>query len=179
MITKNFVIEQTNKLDLCKSELDKSFMQIALACAEYGATLGEVPVGAVLVYQGNIIATGYNQPILTKNATAHAEMVAIWHACQRFNNYRLPHGCELFVTLEPCTMCLGAIIHARVSRLVFATAEPRAGMLISQQNFTQKTFYNHDLQVEHGLLADNSRKLLQDFFRQKRQSQKAHKLKVK
>ncbi|WP_051012758.1 nucleoside deaminase [Moraxella macacae] len=147
-------------------------MQIALACAKYGAKLGEVPVGAVLVYQNNIIATGYNQPILSKNATSHAEMVAIWHACQHFNNYRLPQGCELFVTLEPCTMCLGAMIHARVSRLVFATAEPRAGMLISQQNFATKNFYNHTLQVEHGLLANNSRELLQDFFRQKRLTQK-------
>lgn len=157
------------------SPLDTSFMQIALACAEYGGRQGEVPVGAVLVYQNRIIATGFNQPILTHDATAHAEMVAIRHACQVFQNYRLPTGCELFVTLEPCTMCLGAIIHARVSRLVFATTEPKAGMIISQQNFSEKSFYNHFLQVEHGLLADNSREVLQTFFRERRKAQKNHK----
>lgn len=157
------------------SPLDISFMQIALACAEYGGRQGEVPVGAVLVYQNRIIATGFNQPILTHDATAHAEMVAIRHACQFFQNYRLPVGCELFVTLEPCTMCLGAIIHARVSRLVFATTEPKAGMIISQQNFSEKKFYNHFLQVEYGLLADNSREILQTFFRERRKAQKNHK----
>lgn len=147
-------------------------MQVALACASYGASLGEVPVGAVLVYQERIVATGFNQPIARQDATAHAEMIAIRRACQIFANYRLPKGCQLFVTLEPCTMCLGAMIHARLSRLVFATPEPRAGMLISQQNFLQQNFYNHQLQVEHGLLQDDSRQLLQDFFRQRRKSKR-------
>lgn len=145
-------------------------MQIALACAEYGANLGEVPVGAVVVYQGQVIATGFNQPILSQDATAHAEMVAIRRACQVFDNYRLPQGCELFVTLEPCTMCLGAIIHARVSKLIFAAAEPRAGMIVSQQNLAEKTFYNHHLQVEQGLLAAQSSQLLKQFFHKRRQN---------
>lgn len=150
------------------SALDESFMQIAIACAEYGAGQGEVPVGAVLVQDNRIIATGYNQPIVTHDATAHAEIVTIRKACQMLNNYRLPFGCTLYVTLEPCTMCLGALIHARVSRLVFATPEPRAGMIVSQQNFSEKTFYNHAMQVEQGLLAGQSQILLKDFFRQRR-----------
>lgn len=151
------------------SALEYSFMQIALACAEYGAEQGEVPVGAVLVYQNQIIATGFNQPILSHDATAHAEIVAIRKACHHLNNYRLPSGCTLYVTLEPCTMCLGALIHARMSRLVFATPEPRAGMLISQQHFHAQSFYNHQLQVEHGLLAEESSQLLKQFFRKRRQ----------
>lgn len=150
------------------SKLDESFMQIALACADYGAGQGEVPVGAILVYDKQIIATGYNQPILAHDATAHAEIVTIRKACQHLNNYRLPIGCTLYVTLEPCTMCLGALIHARLSRLVFATPEPRAGMIVSQQNFSEKTFYNHTMQVEQGLLAQQSQTLLQNFFRERR-----------
>lgn len=154
------------------ADLSQSFMQIALACAEYGARLGEVPVGAVLVYQNRIIATGFNQPILSNDATAHAEIVAIRHACRYFDNYRLPVGCELYVTLEPCTMCLGALMHARVSKLIFATTEPRAGMIVSQQNVLEKSFYNHYLQIEQGLLADESQQLLKNFFRQRRALQK-------
>ncbi len=152
--------------------LQHSYMQIALACAEYGASKGEVPVGAVVVYQNRIVATGFNQPIVAQDATAHAEIVAIRRACQVAKNYRLPKGCELYVTLEPCTMCLGAIIHARVSKLIFAATEPRAGMIVSQQNLAQHSFYNHHLHIEHGLMADDSRQLLQQFFRHRRQSKK-------
>ena len=157
------------------SERDYAFMQAALAVAREGGEQGEVPVGAVVVYQGAIIATGYNQPILSHDATAHAEIVAIREACQYFDNYRLPPNCELFVTLEPCTMCLGAIIHARVSRVVFATTEPKAGMMVSRQNFSQLDFYNHFLTVQQGLMAEDSRQLLQDFFRQRRAQKKAGK----
>ena len=157
------------------SERDYAFMQAALAVAREGGEKGEVPVGAVIVYQGAIIATGYNQPILSHDATAHAEIVAIREACQYFDNYRLPPNCELFVTLEPCTMCLGAIIHARVSRVVFATTEPKAGMMVSRQNFSQLDFYNHFLTVQQGLMAEDSRQLLQDFFRQRRAQKKAGK----
>ena len=157
------------------SERDYAFMQAALAVAREGGEQGEVPVGAVIVYQGAIIATGYNQPILSHDATAHAEIVAIREACQYFDNYRLPPNCELFVTLEPCTMCLGAIIHARVSRVVFATTEPKAGMMVSRQNFSQLDYYNHFLTVQQGLMAEDSRQLLQDFFRQRRAQKKAGK----
>lgn len=147
-------------------------MQAALDVADKGGRQGEVPVGAVIVYQDTIIASGYNQPILSHDATAHAEIVAIRNACQYFDNYRLPADCELFVTLEPCTMCLGAIIHARVSRLVFAATEPKAGMIVSQQDFSQATFYNHVLAVEHGLMAEQSRAMLQDFFRRRREQKR-------
>ena len=157
------------------SERDYAFMQAALAVAREGGEKGEVPVGAVVVYLDTIIATGYNQPILSHDATAHAEIVAIREACQYFDNYRLPPNCELFVTLEPCTMCLGAIIHARVSRVVFATTEPKAGMMVSRQNFSQLDFYNHFLTVQQGLMAEDSRQLLQDFFRQRRAQKKAGK----
>lgn len=153
-------------------ERDYALMQAALQVAHEGGRQGEVPVGAVIVYQDRIIARGYNQPILSRDATAHAEIVAIRQACQYFNNYRLPPDCELFVTLEPCTMCLGAIIHARVSRLVFAATEPKAGMIVSQQDFSQVTFYNHFLTVEQGLMAEQSRTLLQDFFRERREQKR-------
>lgn len=158
--------------DTAFSDIDTSYMQIALACADYGGRQGEVPVGAVMVYQGKMIATGYNQPINQQDATAHAEIMAIRAACQYFNNYRLPLGCELFVTLEPCTMCLGAIIHARVSRLIFAATEPKAGMIVSQQQFSEQHFYNHHLAVQSGLLAEESRTLLQSFFKARRQAKK-------
>lgn len=154
------------------SDLDTSFMRIALACAAYGGSLGEVPVGAVLVHNNRILATGFNQPILRHDATAHAEVVAIRQACARLNNYRLPPACTLYVTLEPCTMCLGALIHARVARLVFAATEPKAGMIVSQQDICQQTFYNHQVQVAQGLLAEQSRALLQDFFRKRRAAKK-------
>lgn len=154
------------------SDLDSSFMTIALACAAYGGSLGEVPVGAVLVHNNRILATGFNQPILRHDATAHAEVVAIRQACARLNNYRLPPACTLYVTLEPCTMCLGALIHARVARLVFAATEPKAGMIVSQQDICQQTFYNHQVQVAQGLLAEQSRALLQDFFRKRRAAKK-------
>lgn len=156
--------------DFC--DTDYAFMQAALDVAAEGGQLGEVPVGAVIVHQGTIIAKGYNQPILSHDATAHAEIVAIRRACQYFDNYRLPADCELFVTLEPCTMCLGAIIHARVSRLVFAATEPKAGMIVSQQDFSQVAFYNHFLTVKQGVMAEQSRALLQDFFRHRRKQKK-------
>ena len=163
------------KTGFCDSDFcdtDYAFMQAALDVAAEGGQLGEVPVGAVIVHQGTIIAKGYNQPILSHDATAHAEIVAIRRACQYFDNYRLPADCELFVTLEPCTMCLGAIIHARVSRLVFAATEPKAGMIVSQQDFSQVTFYNHFLTVKQGVMAEQSRALLQDFFRHRRKQKK-------
>nr|WP_082168279.1 tRNA adenosine(34) deaminase TadA [Enhydrobacter aerosaccus] len=156
--------------DFC--DTDYAFMQAALDVAAEGGQLGEVPVGAVIVHQGTIIAKGYNQPILSHDATAHAEIVAIRRACQYFDNYRLPADCELFVTLEPCTMCLGAIIHARVSRLVFAATEPKAGMIVSQQDFSKVAFYNHFLTVKQGVMAEQSRALLQDFFRHRREQKK-------
>ena len=150
------------------SERDYAFMQAALAVAREGGEQGEVPVGAVIVYQGAIIATGYNQPILSHDATAHAEIVAIREACQYFDNYRLPPNCELFVTLEPCTMCVGALIHARIQRVVFASLEPKSGSLISARQLLESGYYNHKFVFEQGCMQTQCSQQLSDFFKQRR-----------
>ncbi len=144
-------------------------MQRALELAALAAQQGEVPVGAVLVCDGKIIGEGYNQPISTHDPTAHAEIVAIRHACQQLQNYRLPEHTTLYVTLEPCTQCVGALVHARVTQVVFAATEPRAGSLISARQLMQQGFYNHYFHYRGGLLETPSRLMLQQFFRQRRQ----------
>lgn len=155
---------------------DLAMMQMALKLATQGGQLGEVPVGAVLVHNQDkrmqILGRGFNRPILDNDPTSHAEIVALRQACTRLNNYRLPQNCTLYVTLEPCTMCLGALIHARVARLVFATNEPRSGVVGSRLNLPEQNFYNHHLTVQSGLLADQSASLLKKFFRSKRQNRK-------
>lgn len=148
--------------------LDESYMHIALTCAAYGATLGEVPVGAVLVADNKLLATGFNQPIFRCDATAHAEIIALRQACRRLNNYRLPKNSCLYVTLEPCTMCVGALIHARLNRLIFATTEPRAGAVVSQNQLITQTHFNHTIHIQQGLLQQQSSQLLKQFFKAKR-----------
>ncbi|GAA0320835.1 tRNA adenosine(34) deaminase TadA [Psychrobacter aestuarii] len=147
-------------------------MQQALEQAKLGAGKEEVPVGALLVHDGKVIGQGYNAPISRHDATAHAEIVAIRNACQNIHNYRLPENTTLYVTLEPCTMCMGALIHARVKRVVYATQEPRAGMLGSQLNLAKQPFYNHRIDVQHGLYQAKSAHLLQSFFRSRRANKK-------
>lgn len=174
---KNNFLKNTSQI-LLKSDDDfndddKYFMNLALELAKQGAELGEVPVGAVMVCDNEVIAQGFNCPISTKNATAHAEMIAIQKACERFDNYRLPSGCTLYVSLEPCTMCLGAIVHGRLDRVVFATTEPKAGVLTSQENFADKAYFNHYLTVEGGLMAERSKAMLQQFFKARRDAKKA------
>lgn len=143
-------------------------MQLALAQAQAAAAKDEVPVGAVLVSAtGELLGAGYNQPISSCDATAHAEVVAIRAACQAQQNYRLP-GTTLYVTLEPCTQCLGALIHARVARVVFGATEPKSGVCESHLRLHTASFHNHRLQVEGGLLAEDSVVLLKAFFAQKR-----------
>ncbi len=123
--------------------------------------------------EGKILAEGYNQPILSHDPTAHAEIVALRCACDSLQNYRLPPNTCLYVTLEPCTMCVGALIHARLSRLVFATHEPRAGMVGSQGNLLEQDFYNHKkILVQSGLLAEQSSTMLKAFFKERRERQK-------
>lgn len=148
---------------------DVKWMQCALALARLGAECGEVPVGAVLVHEQDVIGQGFNEPIRRCDATAHAEIVALRDACQRLGNYRLPQRTTLYVTLEPCTMCIGALIHARVNRLVYAAFEPRAGMVGSQINLPMQPFYNHAIDVQQGLCAEHSSQMLKSFFRQRRQ----------
>lgn len=148
--------------------IDYQFMTLAIQQAELAANHAEVPVGAVLVCQGKVLASGHNCPIGCADPTAHAEIVALRQACRFINNYRLPPGTTLYVTLEPCTMCVGALIHARLSRLVFATFEPRSGMLGSQLNLARLTCYNHRISVQNGLMQSQSRDLLKHFFHKRR-----------
>lgn len=151
---------------------DINWMQQALNLAKQGAAREEVPVGAILVYNQQIIGQGFNEPIRRHDATAHAEIIALRDACRRLNNYRLPLQTTLYVTLEPCTMCIGALIHARVDRLIYAASEPRAGMVGSQMNLAAEPFYNHRIQVYKGLCREHSSQMLKAFFRQRRQASK-------
>lgn len=145
------------------------WMQYALQLAEQAARCGEVPVGAVLVHDGQIIGSGFNQPIGLHDPTAHAEICAIRNACQQLQNYRLPVNTTLYVTLEPCTQCVGALIHARVQHVVFAASEPRAGSLVSARQLMQSGFYNHFFSFEGGVLAEQSQQILKQFFAARRQ----------
>lgn len=154
------------------SEQDQAFMQRALQLALAGEALGEVPVGAVLVQDGVIIGEGFNAPITRHDPTAHAEVVALRAAAERIGNYRLENT-TLYVTLEPCTMCVGALVHARVARVVFAAAEPKAGSLVSARRQLESGYYNHVFLFEGGLLADEAGTMLSDFFRRRRMAQKA------
>ncbi|VEG13472.1 tRNA adenosine(34) deaminase TadA [Moraxella cuniculi] len=147
---------------------DALFMQQAINLAYDATKQGEVPVGAVLVHDNKIIGMGYNQPIGNCDATAHAEIVAIRAACKYFNNYRLPKGSTLYVTLEPCTMCFGALIHARVARVVYATCEPKSGVVGSRLSLQAMPFYNHSLVVQHGLFGKKCSAMMSAFFRQRR-----------
>jgi tRNA(adenine34) deaminase len=163
-----FYIQQRDHL--CKklmNEADLQYMHRALALAKASAENGEVPVGAVVVLDGEVIGEGSNQPILTRDPSAHAEIVALRAAAQRQGNYRLP-GATLYVTLEPCTMCVGAMVHARIARLVFAAREPRAGVVCSQGKDLDRDFYNHKVVWEEGPLAEESAELLKGFFRARR-----------
>lgn len=154
---------------------DAKWMRYALTLAQRGAELGEVPVGAVLVHDQEIIGQGFNEPIGRQDATAHAEIIALRNACLRLNNYRLPLGTTLYVTLEPCTMCIGALIHARIDKLIYAASEPRAGMVGSQMDLSIQPFYNHNIQAYRGLCSEYSSQILKDFFRKRRQAAKKNK----
>ena len=149
------------------SDADQHWMRRALDLAEHGAAQGEVPVGAVVVLDGEVLGEGWNQPIGCSDPTAHAEVVALRRAAATRDNYRLP-GASLYVTLEPCTMCVGALIHARVQRLVYGTVEPKAGVVHSQARLLEQDFYNHRLSVTGGVLEQQCRDQLTDFFRQRR-----------
>lgn len=158
----------------CFTERDELFMRRALALAGQGAAKGEVPVGAVLVAaDGTVLGEGYNQPILAHDPTAHAEVVALRAAGQALRNYRLEGETTLYVTLEPCTMCVGAMVHARVGRVVFAAPEPKAGSLVSARRLLESGYYNHVFRFEGGLLAEEAGQLLSGFFRARREARKS------
>jgi tRNA(Arg) A34 adenosine deaminase TadA len=150
---------------------DKAFMCRALELARQGEALDEVPVGAILVIDGLVVGEGFNAPISRHDPTAHAEIVALRAAAQRLGNYRLDAS-TLYVTLEPCTMCVGALVHARVARVVFAATEPKAGSLVSARRQLEIGYYNHIFSWQGGLLGEEAGDLLSDFFRRRREEQK-------
>lgn len=146
---------------------DLAFMREALRLAEQAAELGEVPVGALLVRNGQVIGRGFNQPVSSHDPTAHAEIRALREAGQVVANYRLPDT-TLYVTIEPCTMCLGALIHARVARIVFGAAEPRYGALVSGQKLLDNASFNHLPAVRGGVLEVDCARLMKQFFAARR-----------
>jgi tRNA(adenine34) deaminase len=146
---------------------DEDFMRQALDLAREAGEAGEVPVGAIVVKDGDIIGRGYNRPIATCDPTGHAEIVALRDAARRLKNYRLT-GCELFVTLEPCAMCIGAILHARVARVVYAAADPKSGACGGVVDLVANDVLNHHTLVRGGTMADAASKLLQSFFGERR-----------
>jgi len=146
---------------------DREAMQAALAEARLAAEAGEVPIGAVAVHEGAIIACGQNRVLRDMDPTAHAEIVALRAAAAALGNYRLA-GCTLYVTLEPCAMCAGAMIHARIDGLVYAAADPKAGACGSVLAVLNHPQLNHKIQVEQGIAAEESAELLRNFFRERR-----------
>ena len=150
---------------------DPAYIRAAIAEARAAELAGEVPIGAVIVYRNEIIARGQNRVLRDHDPTAHAEIVALRHAALHLQNYRLPQdeaGCTLYVTLEPCAMCAGAILHARVTRLVYAAPDPKAGACGSVLSVMNHPQLNHKVEVVSGLLADECGALLTNFFRTRR-----------
>lgn len=143
-------------------------MQHALDLAAHAAAEGEVPVGAVVVSaEGELLGSGFNQPILSHDPTAHAEVMALRAAALSVGNYRLP-GCTLYVTIEPCTMCVGAMVHARIAHLVFGAPEPRFGAVVSGRRLLDEGEFNHRMSWEGGVLADPCGELMKGFFKARR-----------
>jgi tRNA(adenine34) deaminase len=146
---------------------DQDFMRCALELAAKAAEAGEVPVGAVVVKDGSIIGRGFNRPITTADPTAHAEIVALREAACAEDNYRLT-GCELYVTLEPCAMCVGAMIHARIARIVYGARDPKTGACGSIIDLPGLATFNHHGRFEGGVLAQECGDLLRNFFAERR-----------
>lgn len=148
---------------------DEYWMQKALELARTAEAAGEVPVGAVLVKDDELIAEGWNRPILSHDATSHAEIMAMREAGKKLNNYRLIDT-TMYVTLEPCSMCVGAMIHARLAKVVYGASEPRTGALGGAFNLLEANQHNHVFEIAAGVLADESKVLLQNFFQSRRKN---------
>lgn len=151
--------------------IHETWMRAALFEANAAAKTGEVPVGAVLVKDEQIIGRGSNCPISSSDPTAHAEIIALRRGAEKLQNYRLP-GTTLYVTLEPCIMCMGAIIHARVEKLIIGATDPKSGAAYSVYNIGSDGLLNHTLVIETGVLEEACRKILKDFFRVRRAAKK-------
>lgn len=154
------------------SVADEKWMERALELAQQAASENEVPVGAVLVLDDEIIGEGWNRPIGSHDPSAHAEIAAIRHAAEKIQNYRLP-GATLYVTIEPCTMCVGAMVHARIDRLVFGAREPKAGAVVSQNNLLQHPAMNTEISYAEGVLAEKCSDVMSSFFARRREERKA------
>ena len=161
---KNLKIEWTDK--------DISFMQHALKCAQKACEKDEVPVGAIIVKDNKIIATGYNKSITLKDATAHAEIIALRKACKKLNNYRLT-DCSIYVTIEPCSMCACALVHARIKNIFFGAKDIKTGACGSLFNIANSNKLNHRINVFGGLLEQDCAKIIKQFFENKRKKQTA------
>lgn len=159
-------------------EVDRHWMRHALGLAEQAAEQGEVPVGAVVVMDGEVIGTGFNAPISSHDPTAHAEVRALREAAAKLGNYRL-QGASLYVTIEPCTMCAGALVHARISRLVFGAREPKAGVIRSRGRLLEQDHFNWTVNVLEGVLEDECRHQLTDFFARRRAAKRTDRIKTK
>jgi len=146
---------------------DQAWMQLALEQAHLAAQAGEVPVGALVIKDGEVLGLAHNRTLLDGDPTAHAEIVALRQAAARLGNHRLI-GCTVYSTIEPCSMCAGALIHARIARLVYGAADPKAGAAGSVRQVLNHPSLNHKMEVTSGILAEKCSAILQDFFRQKR-----------
>ncbi|MBU3579643.1 tRNA adenosine(34) deaminase TadA [Polynucleobacter sp. 73C-SIWE] len=150
-----------------QAELDRQFMEQALEQAQLAAIAGEVPVGAVIVRNGVVLSKAFNKPITNHDPSAHAEMLALRQAALSEENYRLP-GTTLYVTLEPCTMCAGAMLHARVDRIVYGAADPKTGAAGSVLDVFSSKQINHQTVIEGGMMSEECGQLLRDFFKERR-----------
>ena len=148
---------------------DEKWMQIAISEANLAKNEGEIPVGAVIIQNDKLIAKAHNQSILNHDPTAHAEIEVLRKAGRKLKNYRLS-GSTLYVTLEPCAMCLGAIMHARIERIVFGASDPKTGVCGSKADLTSEAFFTHKVKVDGGVLKEESRVILQTFFKSRRKA---------
>jgi tRNA(adenine34) deaminase len=156
-------------MDIVSQEsLDKRFMQMAINQAAIAEENGDVPIGAVIVHEGRIIAKAYNERQQLNDPTAHAEIIALTQASEAIGSWRL-HGCTIYVTLEPCPMCAGALVLARIDRLVFGTEDPKTGACGSLYNIVQDSRLNHQVQITSGVLMEDCKEQLQAFFQRRRQ----------
>lgn len=165
---------QITAIEKTFSHEDENFMRLAIEQAKLAESHNEIPVGAVVVYEGEVIAQGFNQAIMLSDPSAHAEMMAIRSAGQVLNNYRLL-GCTLYVTLEPCPMCAGLLVHSRINRLVYASQDLKTGAAGSAFSLVENEKHNHQISVESGLLAKECSSMLSNFFKKRRTEKKAAK----